>query len=155
MLPTRLAKALVGTSVVTILVVLGGCGGSSSTSNSSDSYVANGTAACLEFAKQVPPIPSTSDVAAFSPYLDQAVPVMQRFASKMRALVPPADRQSAYDKLISTLNTVVAGESKARSVAKSDPKQAIAILSAMRGPSRINAEAVAAGLPHCGATPSS
>ena len=132
-------------SIVAALVAISiaGCG------RSAFANQANGI--CEKYNEKINALPLPTRASEIGGFLDKAAPLVAEVAAKLKALKPPNDEKSAYQKFLAGLDREVAIAREADRIAKTGhPMQALALLEQEAGLiEEVDAKAHAAGLKEC------
>jgi hypothetical protein len=93
-------------SVMLVAATLAGCGGSNSTSTSTDSganFVARANQICATVNSKIAAMPAINTPAEVIKSLPQEVAVITGAVAQLKALTPPADHKTTAEQLISGL----------------------------------------------------
>jgi hypothetical protein len=77
-------------AVAALLVLAAGCGGGGGERLSRDAYVAKADAICRDAGTKRKALHAPSSIPQISPYVDRALPILDRARKELRALRPPA-----------------------------------------------------------------
>ena len=137
----RLPSISVALAAVIAAVAIAGCGGSS--------YPANADAVCKTYNEKINAVKKPTSANEVPAYLDQITPLFHQAVTKLKAVNPPSDKQSAFNAYVATIAQEAATLEQARS-AKS-PAAAIATIVQLQSTlgGRAKTQAKAAGLKTC------
>lgn len=128
-------------AAVVAAVAIAGCGGSS--------YPANADAVCKTYNQKINAVKKPTAANEVPAYLDQITPLFHQAVTKLQAVKPPSDKQSAYNAYVATINQEATTLDQARSAKSASAAIAtiVQLQSTLGG--RAKTEAKSAGLKTC------
>jgi hypothetical protein len=105
---------------VSAVVAIAGCGGSD--------YPSKADAVCKQYNTKINAVPKPSSATQLSTYIGQVTPLFRQAIAKLQAVTPPSDKKAAYDQYVSVLQQEATTLDQAGAAAKSNPRQAVALI---------------------------